>query len=337
MSLFKALLALNYLLIRSQAQTSHSATVTGADCAFFVTESTPMPLYLCMQWQYNTKSYMYKCENDIISMVHWNNPVCSGIINQTFYLNESVVSDIHNCNAPQISQSFDNYKECNLASLSIWNNGYCQSSPAFQLLYVIDVCININNQYSVNFGCDNDKGLIKQDVYQNNIHCLGTPLNDSGSDSSMLDPADSNNGNDMCFKMRCNNKTYVSYDGAPTTNIGTSSFWNSADSEEILFIIAAGSALVIFWGCYCYRKCCRVSKEQIDAEINNEENHKQNPEKYDELVEDEMEDEDENKIDGDGDNEDNDGMKSIQKNDGENLNNGGDNKSTKLLGDADME
>ena len=100
--------------------------------------------------------------------------------------------------------------------------------------------MNINNQYSIYFNCDNDKGIIKQDVYKDSLYCLGTPLDDSGANSSIIE--DSNN---VCFKMRCNNKTYVSYDGdgAATSNIAANSFWNTANAEEIIFIIAAASVL----------------------------------------------------------------------------------------------
>ena len=153
----------------------HHVSDSNNNYAYFVTESTPMLLHARMQHQYNTKSWMYHCQNNVITHNTWNNSSCDGIIIQTPHLNSSIASHIHNCDSS--STLFDDTKECNLANLNIWSNGCCQCSPYYQLLHVVDVCININKQYSIYFSCDDDRNIIKQDIHENDVFCLGMQLN----------------------------------------------------------------------------------------------------------------------------------------------------------------
>lgn len=321
MVLFGEVIFYIYFVVATQ-----SKNIDNANCAYFVIESTPIPLYSCQQSEY-TKSVSYFCENNnMILRNEWNNPNCDGNINQTSILNSSSIQEIHNCynKNPQ--------SQCNLANLDIYKiNSYCSYSAYYKLLYVVDVCINIDNQYSKYFGC-NDKGVITQYIYPlNNINCSGQPLiiaNETNSDDSISE----NDNNNIYIKMVCHNQTYTSYnDDIPscTKNINSDSYWNNTNIEEVTFIIAAATVLILFWGCYFYRKCCRVTKDQIDEEINDNQ-HIENKSvgnkgknKYNELVEEEQVEQEEQV-------EENQDVKVVE-------NTIVDNKTVKLLQEIDTE
>ena len=75
----------------------------------------------------------------------------------------------------------------------------------------------------------------------------------------------------IAFAMQCHNKTYISYvsnGGNNDQNTITHSFWTGRHSEEMAFIIAAGTVLVLFWTCYCYRKCLKGESDNNNESDN---------------------------------------------------------------------
>ncbi len=194
-------------------------------------------------------AYAIRITRSVITLYHITNIIVSNVqenIHNTNYFN-SLLTTVYNCGATESS----NKKHCNVATVDIWNNPYCFDEPYYQLLYVINVCFSIYNSYSVHFGC-NDNGLIQQDIY-NNLNCNGNPLIMNGSNND-YNPMANNNSN-PCFLISYNNKTYIPYDPSNDNNNNHNngpSFWNNPRSEELAFIIVVGTALFLFWSCYCY-------------------------------------------------------------------------------------
>ena len=227
-------------------------------CGYFVYEETPIPFNVCMKSQ-QTNSTMYYCDAGTVSFNEWDNDNCSADAAQTIYLNESDALSIYNCDA-----SIDSLKNCNFANVDIWNNPYCIGSSYYALSYVVDVCISISANVSLYFGCNED-GTIQQTVYDN-PQCFSSGaliVNSSVNDSFASNDAIASS----CFSMSCNNKTYTSYSSPSSHVVGNSSFWNDPRSPELLFVIASGSVLVLFWTCYFYKK----AKKKKTASKQNEE------------------------------------------------------------------
>merc|ERR1711973_762507 len=102
---------------------------------------------------------------------------------------------------------------------------------------------------------------MQQDYYDHSADCTGTAIASDHDYQSVLE----GNGNvsDYCFLMSCHNETYISYHGNTRIGSGKQSFFQDPEAPILLFVIGTSVLLVGFWVIYCYRKCCRATKEQV--------------------------------------------------------------------------